>query len=421
MAKSGISAEIVTSGTEILLGDIVDTNAAWIAQQLRDTGVNLYYKTTVGDNEGRLRGVLELGMSRSDVIIVTGGLGPTADDITRQAIANATGRPLRLHDGALRTLQERFVRFGATMTDNNRQQAMIPEGATLIENPVGTAPGFIVETTCCAVIALPGVPREMKRLMTDTVLPYLSAKTGANVIRRRILRTIGIGESSIDNLLGELMNSANPTIGTAAHLGQCDVRIAARGATADEVEALLDQMESTVRDHIGKYVYSTTPGESYDAVVARRLEQHGATVTLLESNTGGAVANRLTTAATAGGLVTAAYTISTGDLPSTLSGLLDAENSAGNLVSQHTAEEVAQALFGLSSASFAVAILGTSGTDEGVYERRSGETWLALATGGTVTSMRIPFGGVEEFAATRIGNQALIMIDRALTNLPVTQ
>ena len=417
MAKSGISAEIVTSGTEILLGDIVDTNAAWIAQQLRDTGVNLYYKTTVGDNESRLRGVLELGMSRSDVIIVTGGLGPTADDITRQAIAIATKCPLRLHEDALRTLQERFVRFGATMTDNNRQQAMIPEGATLIENPVGTAPGFIVETAACAVIALPGVPREMKRLMTDTVLPYLSAKTGANVIRRRILRTIGIGESTIDSLLGDLMHSANPTIGTAAHLGQCDVRIAARGATADEVEAMLNQMESTVRAHIGKYVYSTIPGESYDTVVARHLAERGATVALLESNTGGAVANRLTTTAAPGELVTAAYTTSTGDLPSTLSDLLDAADSAGNLVSQPTVEGAAQALLRCSSASFALAILGTSGTDEGVYERRSGETWLALATGKTVSSARIPFGGVEEFTATRIGNQALIMIDRALTNL----
>jgi nicotinamide-nucleotide amidase len=168
-----LNAEIVTSGTEILLGDIVDTNAAWIAQQLREAGVNLFYKTTVGDNEPRLRGVIELGMARSDVIIVTGGLGPTVDDITRDAIANATGCPLELHEGALATLQARFARFGATMTDNNRQQALIPHGAILIENPVGTAPGFIVETERCAVIALPGVPREMKQLMADTVLPYL--------------------------------------------------------------------------------------------------------------------------------------------------------------------------------------------------------------------------------------------------------
>ena len=173
-------AEIVTTGTEILLGDIVDTNAAWIAQQLREAGVNLYYKTTVGDNEPRVRGVIEQCMQRCDAIIVTGGLGPTVDDITRQAIAAATGRTLVLHEGALETLKPRFARFGSQMTENNLQQAYIPEDSILIENPVGTAPGFIVETERCAVIALPGVPREMKQLMTATVLPYLRRKCRPN-------------------------------------------------------------------------------------------------------------------------------------------------------------------------------------------------------------------------------------------------
>ena len=202
-----IIAEIVTTGTEILLGDIVDTNAAWIAQQLREAGVNLYYKTTVGDNEPRVRGVIEQSMARCDAIIVTGGLGPTVDDITRQAIANATGRTLVLHEGALATLKQRFERFGAQLTENNIQQAYVPQDSILIENPIGTAPGFIVETERCAVIALPGVPREMKRLMADTVLPYLRRKAGeSGIIRRRILRTIGIGESTIDVILDDLMH-----------------------------------------------------------------------------------------------------------------------------------------------------------------------------------------------------------------------
>ncbi len=248
MTTQGLTTEIVTTGTEILLGDIVDTNAAWIAQQLREAGVNLYYKTTVGDNEARVRGVIELGMTRSNAIIVTGGLGPTVDDITRQAIAAATGRELILHEGALATLQARFARFGVQMTANNRQQALIPAGALLIENPVGTAPGFIVETERCAVIAVPGVPREMKHLMTESVLPYLRARAGGTgVIRRRILRTFGIGESTIDHLLGELMHGANPTVGLAAHTGQCDIRIAARAATSAETEALLDVIEAEIR------------------------------------------------------------------------------------------------------------------------------------------------------------------------------
>ncbi len=273
MERPALTAEIVTTGTEILLGDIVDTNAAWIAQQLRETGVNLYYKTTVGDNEPRLREVIRQSMARSDVIIVTGGLGPTVDDITRQAIANATGRPLVLHADALRMLQARFDRFGVKMTDNNRQQALIPDGAILIENPVGTAPGFIVEVEESAVVALPGVPREMMHLMTASVLPFLRQRTGGErVIRRRILRTFGIGESTVDALLGDLMQQANPSVGLAAHPGQVDIRIAANADMLSTAEALLDSVEQAVRALVGVFIYSTTPGETFEAVLVRRLQ-----------------------------------------------------------------------------------------------------------------------------------------------------
>ena len=294
-----IIAEIVTTGTEILLGDIVDTNAAWIAQQLREAGVNLYYKTTVGDNEPRVRGVIAQSMQRCDAIIVTGGLGPTVDDITRQAIANATGRTLVLHEGALETLKQRFERFGSQLTENNIQQAYVPQDSILIENPIGTAPGFIVETERCAVIALPGVPREMKRLMADTVLPYLRRKAGeTGIIRRRILRTLGIGESTIDVILDDLMHAANPTTGLAAHTGQCDIRIAARAETAAEAEELLDRAEATIRQRMGEFIYSTTPGESYETVLVGKLlapaaERAGVTLAVVESNTRGALAERL--------------------------------------------------------------------------------------------------------------------------------
>jgi nicotinamide-nucleotide amidase len=293
MPSETLTAEIVTTGTEILLGDIVDTNAAWIAQQLRDAGVNLYYKSTVGDNEARIRGVVAQALGRSDVVIVTGGLGPTVDDVTRQAIAAATGRELLLDEDALRTLEARFARFGSPMTANNRVQAMIPAGATLIPNPMGTAPGFIVEEGGRAVIAVPGVPREMKAMLENTVLPWLRARTGAAVIRRRILRTIGMGESAIDDLLGDLMHGANPTVGLAAHLGQVDVRIAARADDAGEADGLLDALEEQVRARLGNIVYSATPGEPFEAVVARALRDAGVHAVLLETNTGGNIAARL--------------------------------------------------------------------------------------------------------------------------------
>lgn len=396
----GIATEIVTTGTEILLGEIVDTNAAWIAQQLRESGINLYYKTTVGDNEARVRTVLELGLSRSDVILVTGGLGPTKDDITRQAIAAATDRELMLHEGALATLKERFARFGSQMTENNLQQVYIPRDAILVENPVGTAPGFIVESERGTVIAMPGVPREMKVLMEQTILPYLRERNGnVGVIRRRILRIIGMGESTIDHELSDLMQLSNPTVGLAAHLGQVDVRLTARATTLHDVAQLLDELEADVRSRIGRHVYSTTPDEPFVNVVADLLNQQGATVALLESNTDGDVAQRLRDAGAATQL-RAAQVLTDADVPA---------------VDEATAIALAQALRAEAGVDVALAIVSTGGTDQGVYGKQSGETWLARATPDDVHTARIAYGGREETTVLRVGNSALILLWRALT------
>ncbi|MFN8494230.1 MAG: CinA family nicotinamide mononucleotide deamidase-related protein [Caldilineaceae bacterium] len=412
---SGLNAEIVTTGTEILLGEIVDTNAAWIAQQLREAGVNLYYKTTVGDNEARIRSVLELGANRSDVIIVSGGLGPTVDDVTRQAIANATQHPLFLHEGAFATLKQRFERFGVQMTENNIQQAYIPEGAILIENPVGTAPGFIVETDRCAVIAVPGVPREMKHLMTETVIPYLRTRAGnTGIIRRRVLRTIGVGESMIDSVLGELLHAANPTIGLAAHTGQVDVRVTARAATADEAEALIDQMVAKVQEKIGRYIYSTTPGESYETVVMRRLQETGATLALLETNTQGLLAQRMSTAVLGFDPVVAHLTVGADELPADLAHIIPEVATRELGYPEPIALQCAQLLLQQSGATYALALLGTAGADEGVYGKRNGETWIALAGPQGAPSVRCPFGGQDEYTLQRIGNQALALLDQVL-------
>jgi nicotinamide-nucleotide amidase len=408
---AAIRAEIVTTGTEILLGDIVDTNAAWIAQQLREAGVNLYYKTTVGDNEPRVRGVIEQSMARCDAIIVTGGLGPTVDDITRQAIANATGRSLVLHAGALETLKARFERFGAQLTENNIQQAYVPEDSILIENPVGTAPGFIVETEHCAVIALPGVPREMKRLMADTVLPYLRRKAGeTGIIRRRILRTLGIGESTIDVILDDLMHAANPTAGLAAHTGQCDIRIAARAETAEEAEAMLDAAEATVRQRMGEFIYSTTPGESYETVLVRRLRATAGrpdlTLAVVESNTRGALAVRLAAADPEYNPVRLQQVLSLDQVR-----LAFAETQNPSFSDSHMMEQAAGAAAQearlAAGATIGLALIGTAGADEGVYGAQRGETWLALATAERLETARLRFGGSDDYTIVSIGNDAL--------------
>ncbi len=414
--NASLSAEIVTTGTEILLGDIVDTNAAWIAQQLRETGVNLYYKTTVGDNEGRVRGVLEMVLARSDVVIVTGGLGPTADDITRDAIANATGCPLQRDDAIIAALNERFSRWGSVMSENNKRQADIPAGATIVPNPQGTAPGFIVRDLRhgrqAYVIALPGVPREMKQMMIDTVLPFLRELTGGQgVIRRRMLRTIGIGESLIDAKIHDLMLNANPTVGTAAKTGQADVRIAARAATAAEAEAMIDEMEAEIRARIGEFIYSTTDDESSESVTARLLRSANATVAFLESTTGGAVAARL--AAVMDDARPLAWSTDGAALPPALADLPNAS------IDEASARRAAEELRRIGGTTYAIVALGSGREGEHFYADDPGQSYLALATPSGTISIQYPFGGRDEITVIRTGHRMLDMLRRTLLGMTV--
>ena len=411
-----VSAELVTSGTEILLGDIVDTNAAWIAQQLREIGVNIYYKTTVGDNEPRLRGVLEMALARSDVVLVTGGLGPTADDITRDSIANATGCPLETHPDIEDKLRERFARWGyQRMSENNLRQAQIPEAATVLENPVGTAPGFITYDRRHGrdgkIIAMPGVPREMKRMMTDLVVPFLQDLTGGvGAIRRRILRTVGIGESSLDAELGELMDSTNPTMGLAAHLGQADVRIAARAASTEEAEELLDKMEERVRAVIGSYIYSTTPEEAVESVLARLLHEADASLALLETVTGGAIADRMKKG------VDPAYSVR----------ILEADGQSSalrELLDQPPASEVAHQLAVQlrkeCKVSHGLALITSGKPDETFHSSQGGETWIGCAGPDRTEVARFPFGGADRLTSAWVGNRAMDLLRRILLDLEV--
>lgn len=408
-----MNAEIITTGTEILLGEIVDTNAAWIAQQLREAGVNLYYKTTVGDNEARLREVIELALSRSDVVIVTGGLGPTVDDVTRSAIAAATGCPLELRADALQTLQTRFARFGVKMTDNNRRQAYIPRGGVLIENPVGTAPGILVEDERGAVFALPGVPREMKRMMQDSVLPWLRARNGdQGIIRRRILRTVGIGESAVDSRLGELMHSANPSVGLAAHPGQVDVRITASASDEAAVETALDAMEGRVRAVIGDYVYSDIPREPFPLVVARLLVERRTAVTILETNTEGVITRTLASALPDGAPVATVAGITPADLTSSLAAELKASADSG--YSEDLALRAAAQAATSTGADYGLAILGSIGEDQGIYADQPGETYLAIVGPGIVKTRHFSFGGSDKLTQLLTGNRALLMLWRTL-------
>lgn len=279
-----MNAEIITIGTELLLGEIVDTNSAYITRQLRDIGVNVYYLTTVGDNKERIAAAIRTALSRSDVVITTGGLGPTVDDMTREGVALATNRPLEFRPDLFEQIRERFEQFGAPMSENNRVQAYIPAGATPIVNRLGTAPCFIVETEQGIVISLPGVPREMKDILAQIVIPYLRERTGGKgIIKARVLRTAGIGESHIDAQIADLETWSNPTVGLAAHTGQTDIRITARADTEAEADALIAQAEAIIRERLGRYIFGTDR-EQLDDVFLALLRDRG--LTLAVSYTG---------------------------------------------------------------------------------------------------------------------------------------
>jgi nicotinamide-nucleotide amidase len=304
-----LQAEVVAVGSELLLGQIVDTNSAVIARHLAAIGLDLFYKTTVGDNLGRLTGVLRQALDRSDVVITTGGIGPTADDVTREAVAAATGRDLEFSPALMATIEAYFAARGLPLSPSNRRQAYIPSGAIPIENPVGTAPGFIVEHRGHVAITLPGVPREMEYLLTRRVIPYLKERfrlTGE--IRLRVVKTVGLGESRIGELLADFMEKgANPTVGTLAHLGQVDVRIAAKAGDAAAAEALIAPVEAEIRARLGDAVFGVD-ATTLESEIAARLATASVRVAVVEVGTGGHVVGRLSPlggATFAGGVVAA--------------------------------------------------------------------------------------------------------------------
>ncbi|TEU09777.1 MAG: CinA family nicotinamide mononucleotide deamidase-related protein, partial [Anaerolineales bacterium] len=300
LRKDTLHAEIVTIGTELLLGEIVDTNSAWIAKRLTTIGLDLYYTTTVGDNLGRIADALRRGLARSNVVITTGGLGPTVDDVTRQAVAEATDRELVLDQELVQEISRYFARRGHRMTENNRKQAHLPEGARVIHNPVGTAPAFAVDHNGHVVICLPGVPHEMRYLIENEVLPYLRERYGLRgVIKSRTLRTCGIGESTVDSRIGDLMRLSNPTVGTRAHPGQTDVQITAKADSEAEADALIAPVEAELRARLGDVIFGVDE-ETMADVVIRLLTERGLCLALVETVTRGELAQRLSAAARGG-------------------------------------------------------------------------------------------------------------------------
>ncbi|NPV66776.1 MAG: CinA family nicotinamide mononucleotide deamidase-related protein [Anaerolineae bacterium] len=288
-----MNAEIISIGTELLLGEIVDTNSAHIARSLRDIGLDLYFTTTVGDNQARITHAIDIALDRADIVITTGGLGPTVDDVTRQAVAAATNRPLVFQQALFDQIAARFARMGSPMSENNRQQAFIPEGALPIENPVGTAPCFALETERGVVISLPGVPHEMKYLLEQAVIPYLRERFHlTSIIKARVLRTAGIGESAVDAAILDLMTLANPTVGLAAHTGQTDIRITAKAESEAVADAMIAAIEAQIRARLGEYIYGLEK-ETIEAALIQELSRLGMKLAVSETGLGNRLSSRI--------------------------------------------------------------------------------------------------------------------------------
>jgi nicotinamide-nucleotide amidase len=293
-----VNAEIVAIGSELLLGQIVDTNSAWMAQRLAEIGVNLFYKTIVGDNAGRMREIIRRALERSDVVITSGGIGPTEDDLTREIVAEVAGRELVLDPSLLEQIEERFRKRGFIMTKNNEKQAYIPAGCMPVENPNGTAPSFIVEDAQGVIICLPGVPFEMKWLFDHRIIPYLRQKFDLReMIISRVLKIAEIGESSVDDRIGHLIRqSTNPTVGVLAHPGQVDVRISVKTDSVDKAQELIAPVEQEVRAAFTHHVFAIDQ-ETMEDVIGRLLKTKGVSIAVIEDLTGGMIAQRLQQAA----------------------------------------------------------------------------------------------------------------------------
>jgi nicotinamide-nucleotide amidase len=287
------TAEIITIGTELLLGEIQDTNTRYLARILRDYGIDLYRTMTVGDNENRISIAIQEALHRSNIIITTGGLGPTVDDPTRQAIAKALGVQLEFQPFLWEQILARFQRYGRIPGENNKRQAFIPRGAIPVENPVGTAPAFIFEQDDRSIIALPGVPREMEYLTVNVLLPYLRDHFNLQeVIKAHVLHTTSIGESQVDELVGDLELLSNPTVGLLAHPGQVDIRVTAKASSIEEAERMIFEVIAEIKRRMPDQIYGMDE-ESLESIVVNLLSEQRVMLAVIEAGLGGGLSKSL--------------------------------------------------------------------------------------------------------------------------------
>ena len=408
------SAEIITVGTELLLGHVVDTNTSLIARALADIGIDVYRQTSVGDNQERIASAVREALARADVVLCAGGLGPTVDDLTRAAVACAVGQPLELCQDALQKLKQYFASLGRPLSDNNALQAYAPRGALLLDNPLGTAPGFISETGGRAVIVMPGVPRELAAMLRDQAIPWIVEKfTAAERLITRVFKTIGVPESEVDKRIDDLFRAGvNPSIAVLAHDGQVDVKVTAKAATVQEARALIGELEPELRARLGSCIYAVDGG-GIEEVLGSKLRERGWSIATAESCTGGLIAAMLTSVAGSsdyfrGGAVTYSNTAKT-----ELLGVSPATLQRHGAVSAQTAAQMAQGARARFSADIGLSVTGIAGPGGGTAEKPVGLVYVGFASSEKhALARRYQFAGSRELIRRRAALTALTWVWR---------
>jgi nicotinamide-nucleotide amidase len=415
-----MNAEIIAIGTELLLGQSVDTNSSWIARHLARLGLNVFHFQTVGDNEKRLEDALKLALSRSDFVVATGGLGPTVDDVTRKAAARATQRTLVFHEEWAKVIEAFFQKRGLDFPKANLNQAFLPQGSLVVPNPVGTAPGFIAKAGKSSLVCLPGVPSEMMAMFEATLEPHLrSLNPGGTVILSRVYRTTGISESAVNEKILDLFeDSTNPTVAVLAHSEGTDIRLTARAASEAEAKALLEGLGRQMTARLPQHIYGWDK-DDLETIVGRLLATRRLTLAVAESLTGGLVTHRLTQVPGATAYFRRGYVTYSNESKTECLEVSKNLLAAQGAVSPETAVAMARGAMKADGADIGIATTGIAGPSGGSENKPVGLVYVALVDDSNAWVREFRFGGEREVVKRRSAQAVLEMVRRYCLQLPM--
>lgn len=389
-----MKCELISVGTEILLGDILNTNARFLSLELASLGISLMYQTSVGDNELRLRECLDIAFSRADTVILTGGLGPTPDDLTKEVCASYFGKNLILREDILENIRSYFSYKGITMPESNSKQALVPEDSTVLHNKNGTAPGFIMEKDEKKIIILPGPPREMEPMFREYVIPYLR-RFSRSVIKSHTVRTFGIGESSMSEAVADLLEKENPTVAPYAKDGEALLRITAKAESEEEAEKLIAPLIEEINQRLGSFIYGIDAKSIEEATVSL-MKEKGLTAAFAESCTAGLCAKRITDISGASQVFHYGVVSYSNEIKSKVLGVSSEDLARFGAVSDIVAAQMALGIKKLSGADYGVAVTGMAGPTSDDPAKEVGLIYIAVTDGDNLY--------LKEFHGRKDGN-----------------